>query len=265
MAVERALPTDESWAFAHADHLSRYLFAAPYVNGKSVLDAGCGPGYGSALLSELGASRVVGVDIDGDTIAGAVKIYASSSTEFRIDDCEQLETVRDKFDVVCNFENIEHLHNPERFLRRVTEVIAQGGKFLCSSPDLRGPYKKLENGRTDNPYHINEWSVDEFEKLLSRFFERVEMHQQVQSFATFQRRKAASQLKDFLAQLWSSPWRRALRGLNRLAGRQYKWPAVLELANPSPADYPIVTSKIAGLFGVPYCHVAVCSEPKRLT
>lgn len=263
MAVERALPTQDSWAFAHADHLSRYLFAVPIVSGKYVLDAGCGPGYGSALLGEFGASRIVGIDIDRETIIDASKNYSNSKIEFRVDDCEKMATINDKFDVVCNFENIEHLQNPERFLCRVTEVISDNGKFLCSSPDLRGPYKKLENGRTDNPYHVNEWAVDEFEAMLTRFFEKVDMHQQVQSFAAFQRRKAASQLNDFLAHLWSSPLRRTIRGFSRIAGKRYKWPAILDIANPSPADYPIVASNIANLFGVPYCHVAVCSQPKR--
>lgn len=265
MAVERVIPGRENWAYAHADHLSRYLFAAPFASGKRVLDAGCGHGYGAALLAEFGAAQVVAIDIDAETIASAARNYADFNIEFRVDDCERLDTITDTFDVVCNFENIEHLHDPECFLSRVTEVVNGDGVFLCSSPDLRGPYRKLENGRTDNPYHINEWHVEEFQQMLLRFFQQVDVRQQVQSLAAYQRRRAAIQLNDLLGRIWSSPLRRAIRGINRLFGRRYEWPSILDIANPSPADYPIVSSKMSNLFGIPYCHVVVCSEPKRST
>ena len=45
------------------EHASRYFFALPYVEGKSVLDIACGTGYGIGLLK--GKARfVVGVDVD---------------------------------------------------------------------------------------------------------------------------------------------------------------------------------------------------------
>jgi len=50
---ERIVP-DESAPGIVALHLKRYVFAEPYCEGRTVLDAACGAGYGSA---QLGARR----------------------------------------------------------------------------------------------------------------------------------------------------------------------------------------------------------------
>src|SRR5213082_3394273 len=57
---ERIIP-DETEPGVVALHFKRYEFALPYSAGRDVLDAGCGVGYGSALLAER-ARNVVGVD-----------------------------------------------------------------------------------------------------------------------------------------------------------------------------------------------------------
>ena len=56
----------------HYEHLHRYYLANSFVNGKTILDLGCGEGYGCFLFSKT-AKNVVGVDIDIDTINHAKK------------------------------------------------------------------------------------------------------------------------------------------------------------------------------------------------
>ena len=48
---ERVIPgqvNDDLWS----EHVARYAFARRYAEGKRVLDAGCGAGYGSAELAQ---------------------------------------------------------------------------------------------------------------------------------------------------------------------------------------------------------------------
>src|SRR5712664_2533427 len=61
----------DAWGDHHADCLSRYLYALPFVESRTVLDAGTGPGYGAVLLKDAGASHVQAVDIDAATIEKA--------------------------------------------------------------------------------------------------------------------------------------------------------------------------------------------------
>ena len=64
---ERTLPgiPEENYWFQR--HVVAYEFAAKLVAGKDVLDAGCGEGYGAALLARDAAS-VVGTDLEPEVV-----------------------------------------------------------------------------------------------------------------------------------------------------------------------------------------------------
>src|SRR3954447_8938331 len=70
--VERFEPDRFRDELVEAEHLVRYLWAAGGVADRDVLDAGCGAGYGCALLAERGrARRCVGIDISEEAVAEA--------------------------------------------------------------------------------------------------------------------------------------------------------------------------------------------------
>jgi 2-polyprenyl-3-methyl-5-hydroxy-6-metoxy-1,4-benzoquinol methylase len=49
-------------------HISRYIFAKGFIKDKSILELGCGIGYGSNYLKSSGAKEVVAGDISEDAI-----------------------------------------------------------------------------------------------------------------------------------------------------------------------------------------------------
>ena len=102
---ERIVP-DETEPGIVALHLKRYEFALPWCRDRDVLDAGCGVGYGSALLATA-ARRVVGVDRDEDAIRYARERYGAANVEFRVGDLLELDLPDGSFDTVCSFETIE--------------------------------------------------------------------------------------------------------------------------------------------------------------
>jgi SAM-dependent methyltransferase len=63
------------------------------VNGRTVLDAGCGTGYLSKKLHDRGA-RVIGIDFSVRMIAIAGRLYPE--IDFRVDDCAALHTIADE-------------------------------------------------------------------------------------------------------------------------------------------------------------------------
>src|SRR5690606_14400181 len=64
-------------------HLERYEFAKQFLTGGKVLDCACGVGYGSHLLAESGkCDKVVGVDIDAESIKYATDRYKHPKVEF---------------------------------------------------------------------------------------------------------------------------------------------------------------------------------------
>ena len=73
---ERVIPgqvNDDLWA----EHVARYALAARFAQGRSVLDLGCGTGYGTADLARV-ASAAVGVDLAPEAIDYALRHFPSA-------------------------------------------------------------------------------------------------------------------------------------------------------------------------------------------
>jgi len=168
---ERIVPDEEEPGIV-AEHLKRYVFARPLCVGKTVLDAGCGTGYGTAYLAEA-AARVVGVDLSDDALAYACSRYALPNVVFEQADLERLGLPADSFDVVVSFEAVEHLEHPDAFLEHAARVLRPDGVFVGSTPRVDATTREPEN-----PYHRVEFSPPDFEALLGRHFRSVQLYGQ---------------------------------------------------------------------------------------
>ncbi|MBI4460430.1 MAG: methyltransferase domain-containing protein [Acidobacteria bacterium] len=148
------------------EHRARYLFARRFAAGKTVLDAACGTGYGSALLGEA-ARRVFGVDISREAVEYARPHYPSSHLHFSQADCLALPFPPGQFDLVVAFEIIEHLEHPEEFLKELNRVLDSKGLLVLSTPN-RLYY--TDDRQEVNPFHRREFSYAEFEEILKSVF-----------------------------------------------------------------------------------------------
>lgn len=150
------------------EHWHRYAFASRLAQGKRVLDAACGEGYGSALLARHGA-EVVGVDVSAEAIGHARARYGESAQlRFVQADCTALEDFDGpRFDLVVSFETLEHVEGQDRMLAGFARLLDDDGVLLVSSPD-RATYSDLRG--YVNEFHVRELYRHELEALLSRHF-----------------------------------------------------------------------------------------------
>jgi SAM-dependent methyltransferase len=149
----------------YRDHIARYLFAAHFVAGRSVVDLCCGNGYGSNLLLAAGAVRVKGVDIAADAIGAAQQHYVGP--EFEVAAVDHASDLRE-FDVAVCFEGIEHVTDPDQLLANM-----RGADLaIVSTPNA----DFFPGGSSGNPHHLREWTRSEFEAVLSRHFSEVRMY-----------------------------------------------------------------------------------------
>ena len=126
------------------EHVARYRLATRFCSGKRVADMACGTGYGTKILAEVAAS----VDgYDKEPLCGN-----------RIIDLEH-ESWPEHYDVIVSFETIEHLGNPEFFLRNAQRT----AKLLVVSTPV-GEFRGY------NPYHKQVWSLREFQECVGKYF-----------------------------------------------------------------------------------------------
>ena len=142
----------------HKGHLERYFFAAQTAKGR-VLDAACGCGYGSHILSGNG-SRVVGIDIEPSAIEWAKRHYAGPG--YICGDVMDAPWLG-KFDYAVSFETIEHLPDPLTFLKLLKE---DAFGLICSTPNQENyPFDPSKFEGDDYP-HLKHYTPGELDALL---------------------------------------------------------------------------------------------------
>lgn len=151
------------------DHYHRYCFTRDLCDGRDVLDVASGEGYGAALLAGV-ARTVVGVDIDGQSVAHAAANYRAANLRFLQGDALALPLADASVDMVVAFETLEHLPDQNRFMAEVRRVLRPGGLFVVSMPD-RAVYSAP--GCDPDPFHKLELTEPEFRALLLRHYENV--------------------------------------------------------------------------------------------
>jgi SAM-dependent methyltransferase len=107
------------------------LFAlAPDLQGKSVLDLGCGYGENCSEFLNLGASRVVGVDVSEKMIEVAKS--ETSGIEYLRADMNDLRSINGQFDVVFSSLALHYVEDFNKLCREVAGLLPIGGYFVFS-------------------------------------------------------------------------------------------------------------------------------------
>jgi SAM-dependent methyltransferase len=145
-------------------HLARYAVAAPYCGGKRVLDIACGEGYGARFLAACGATKVVGVEVDAAAVSRAEARFGDGRVSFVCADAVRVDELfsEGSFDLVVSLETIEHLDDPERFLRGLRSVSSASATLIVSCPNDHWYFPDPEQS---NPYHLRKYRFDEFQRL----------------------------------------------------------------------------------------------------
>ncbi|WP_152395474.1 glycosyltransferase [Paenibacillus guangzhouensis] len=172
---ERFLPNEED-ATMEVEHRQRYMSIIPLVKGKVVVDAACGEGYGTDILSRY-AEKVIGVDISDEAIIHAKSKYTNPNIQFIMSSVEKMDIPSHSVDVFVSFETIEHIDAEMQhlFLNEVRRILKEDGILIMSTPD-KYQYSDLRN--FSNPFHVKEFYKQEYYDFLNSYFSNIEFYYQ---------------------------------------------------------------------------------------
>ncbi len=152
---------DPSDNFVFQRSLLAYHYAAQRIKGGDVLEIGTGAGYGVEIIAPR-ATHFVSIDKHPP----------------RLDDlpsnCEIIKGVAPKlpfasgsFDYVVSFQVVEHIEADSEFIAEIARVLRPGGELIISTPNA-------PLSLTRNPWHVREYSAEQFTALLSTHFSHID-------------------------------------------------------------------------------------------
>lgn len=111
------------------------------VDGRRMLDVGCGEGYFSRHFQAL-KWKVTGVDVAAEMIAKA-KETSSRNITYVVDDAAKMKKVRGEFDAAISVLSIQNIELADRALRTVRERLVTGATFVLVTlhPAFRIPQR----------------------------------------------------------------------------------------------------------------------------
>ncbi len=169
---ERTLPDVPAENYWYRRHLAVYEWIAARVSGGVVLDMACGEGYGSEVLARS-AARVVGVDGNPEAHEHARLRYRRPNLSFEWGAVESFGEPAG-YDAVVFLQTIEHVVDPPAVLAHFRELLKPGGVAYVSTPNVL-TLAPPGAAKSDNPWHLREYRVQEFTDLCRGAFDRVQM------------------------------------------------------------------------------------------
>ena len=127
----------------------------PDLNGKSVLDLGCGYGHNCIDFVRRDASRVVGVDISEKMLDVAKSESSDDKIQYVNMSMTNIDKLNEKFDFIYSSLAFHYVEDFDEFAKKMFSVLDSGGELLFSQEhpiitatvDGNGHFNKDENGK----------------------------------------------------------------------------------------------------------------------
>ena len=151
-------------------HIRRYRWASRYLKKcDRVLDAGCGTGYGAAMLANM-CKFVTAVDSDREAINYALEEYSIDNVSFRCCDLRIIKPNKRPYNTIVMIETIEHFDRTDAkdILSNFYYLLRNQGKLIITTPERNAVRC------SGSPFHKIEYTKEQIVDLISQHFEIIE-------------------------------------------------------------------------------------------
>lgn len=134
----------------------------PDMQGKRMLDLGCGYGWHCKYAAEHGAAAVVGIDLSEKMIQKAREINNDSRIDYRVAAVEDFDYTARRFDVVLSSLTFHYISSFDRICRDVASCLDRGGEFIFSVEHPVFTAQGRQQWCTNALGEIEHWPVDNY-------------------------------------------------------------------------------------------------------
>lgn len=131
----------------------------PDLQGKSVVDLGCGYGWFCRSAREQGAANVLGLDVSEKMLAKAREMTADAGIEYRRQDLAQLQLPPESYDLVYSSLTLHYLEDLAALFATVYAALKPGGQFIFTAehPIYTAPAQQgwLTDGNGQKSWPVN--------------------------------------------------------------------------------------------------------------
>jgi len=149
----------------YMDEKNEFLEASKYINnGNRVLEVGSGKG---AFVKYLPTKNYVGLDFSEK----AKEIASKSGVKIKNETIESYATLNpSSADIVVSFQVLEHVADPNAFIKAKLESLVVGGKMIIAVPSEDSFLRHVKDGILNMPpHHVTRWSDDTLRFIAQQF------------------------------------------------------------------------------------------------
>ncbi|MGZ0015675.1 class I SAM-dependent methyltransferase [Yeosuana sp. AK3] len=134
-------------------------------DGVSLLEVGCAQGAYIKRINELfKLGDIVGLELNESVKGGNEKWSILNKTVQSFS-----ESNKERFDVVCSYQVLEHISDVKSFLEAKIECLKKGGKLIISVPNNDSFIKHADNCLNMPPHHMGLWNEQSLRSLEALF------------------------------------------------------------------------------------------------
>lgn len=134
----------------------------PAMNGKTVLDLGCGYGWHCKYAAQMGALDILGIDSSKKMIETALAKNSDARIRYKVCGLEEYTYPENTYDLVISNLVLHYIEDLENIYRKVHQTLKDGGCFLFNIEHPAFTAGVKEDWIYDGNGRPRYWAIDNY-------------------------------------------------------------------------------------------------------